>query len=299
MRFKIHILIILNFRYTQNPKFEMERTSSYTRILTIIIVTCVCVGVKAKIVRTPSGSVLGTTSETLGVNVSRYYKIPFATPPIGNFRFTKTVPVVPWGTTINSTKYGPSCVQSIPAGYVFIIPNQDTSEDCLHLNIFVPETNIASNQLKPVMVWIHGGAFVVGSATMYDGSYLAAQGDVIVVTVNYRLGILGFLSFGNLRGNYGLWDQLEAIRWIKRNIRSFGGDPSSITIFGESAGAASVALHSTIPRNRGLFQRSIMQSGSYSNPWTFGINMVEGMRQYTETVGCNDDGNRNVESCLM
>ena len=146
--------------------------------------------------------------------------------------------------------------------YIFFqLPNQNVSEDCLQLNIYVPHY-VGSNP-RPVMIWIHGGGYVIGSAAQYDASYLAAAGDVIIVTINYRLGLFGFFSTEDKRhpGNYGLWDALEAIKWTKRHIRSFGGNPNQMTIFGESAGAFMSAELIVSPQSKGLFQRAILESG--------------------------------------
>lgn len=135
-------------------------------------------------------------------------------------------------------------------------------EDCLHLNIFAPR-DLSRSSKKSVMVWVHGGSYTVGSASFYDGSMLAKTGNVVVVTINYRLGMLGFLALQNstTKGNYGLWDQMVALQWVKDNIDDYGGDPNSITIFGQSAGGFSVGLLALIPHNKGLFHRVIMQSG--------------------------------------
>jgi carboxylesterase type B len=168
---------------------------------------------------------------------------------------------------LDATRVGPSCYQSktlfgMETQFPFL-PNKDISEDCLHLHIYVPHS-IATERARAVMVWIHGGAFLLGQASHYDGSRLALRGDVIVVSVNYRLGPFGFLSTGDSAspGNYGLWDQRLAIQWTKDNIASFGGDPESITIFGESAGGMSIGLQSISPVNKGLFQRSIAHSAT-------------------------------------
>ncbi|XP_069123069.1 liver carboxylesterase-like [Argopecten irradians] len=142
------------------------------------------------------------------------------------------------------------------------MPYEEISEDCLTLNIYVPR-EISYAVRKSVMVWIHGGGFYSGRGSMYNGAYIALHGNVIVVTINYRLGVFGFLSTGNddLPGNLGLWDQHLALKWVKSNIASYGGDPNSITLFGTSCGGASVSLHSLIPQNENLFHRVIAQSG--------------------------------------
>lgn len=193
-----------------------------------------------------------------------FRKIPFAKPPIGNLRFEKPVPYGKFKQeNIDATEFGPSCHQMKLPKEVIALPNYNQSEDCLHLNIYTPNSASPSNQ-KSVMIWIHGGGYVTGQGTWYDGSYLSAVGDVIVVTVNYRLNIFGFLSTNDdiLPGNYGLWDQKLAIEWVKDNIESFGGNPNSITIFGESAGGFSVMLQALHAGNKDNFKRVIAQSGT-------------------------------------
>jgi cholinesterase/neuroligin len=149
-------------------------------------------------------------------------------------------------------------------------PKSDTSysEDCLYLNIYAPKKPEQGEKLA-VMVWFHGGGFIVGSADIYPADHLAVYGDVVVVTVNYRLTVFGFLSTGDEHapGNYGLWDQRMALDWVNKNIEGFGGDPARVTIFGESAGAASVIYQGLYPDNRGLFQRVVAQSGSAGSWW--------------------------------
>lgn len=262
-------------------------------ILALTVLTAASLG--QRIVHTLTGAVRGTGRITMRVYVHQFLRIPYAEPPIGELRFNKTRPVVPWNGVYDATKYGPSCVQRIKKEFAFILPNTHISEDCLQLNIYVSDVQTLSKPLKPVMIWIHGGGFYLGSGTLYDGSYLAATGDVIVVTVNYRLGMLGFIHHDNLRGNYGLWDQLEAIRWVKYNIEFFGGDPNLITLFGESAGASSVALMATMTKNRGLFKRIILQSGGYNNPFTFDVNMEAGTTRYLEIIGCRNA----TQQCLL
>ena len=142
------------------------------------------------------------------------------------------------------------------------LPNMNMSEDCLHLNIYVPY-QLSSISNKSVMVWVHGGGWEYGQSFAYDGTSLALRGDVIVVTINYRLGPFGFLRTDAKvsPGNYGLWDQHLAFQWVHDNIEVFGGNPNSVTIFGESAGGGSVSFQSLYSRNQGLFQKVIAQSG--------------------------------------
>ncbi|KAK3097719.1 hypothetical protein FSP39_012446 [Pinctada imbricata] len=187
--------------------------------------------------------------------ITIFRRIPYAKPPIGDARFLKPEPYGAWSpSTLKATKFGPACIQ--------VTKNYETSEDCLHLNIFIPGQVLTSTK-KPVMIWVHGGAYIVGSSILYDGSQMAVFGDVIVVTLNYRLGPFGFFSTGDdaSPGNYGLWDQHIAFRWVHDNIEDYGGDSGSITVFGESAGGGSVSFQSLYPGNRGLFHRVIAQSG--------------------------------------
>ena len=227
----------------------------------IVVATSVCGGSTVTI-QTRLGKMMGL-SESNNINgviytYNVFKRIPFAKPPIGDLRFEEPVPFGSWEGTLDATTFGPSCIQppSMPSNFT-------QSEDCLYLNIYVPGGASALNQ-KSVMVWIHDGGYIFGEGTRYDGSFLSGIGDVIVVTLNYRLNAFGFLSSADnvIIGNYGLWDQKLAIQWVNDNIDIFGGNAKSITLFGESAGAFSVSLHSLHPQNRGLFQRVIMQSGT-------------------------------------
>lgn len=215
-----------------------------------------------EVVQTAVGKIRGLV-ETVGEDkVFNFRGIPFAKPPIGDLRFRKPQPYGSWDYTLDATKDTSPCMQMTEFGGMKFVTNDDISEDCLVLNIHVPR-DISISQNKAVMVWIHGGGFFAGQGSWYNGSELAVKGDVIVVTVNYRLGIFGFLSTFDeaCPGNFGLWDQILALQWVKSNIAAFGGDPSLITIFGESAGGMSVSLQTLIPYNKGLFQRAIAQSG--------------------------------------
>ncbi|XP_070545583.1 neuroligin-4, X-linked-like [Ptychodera flava] len=170
--------------------------------------------------------------------------IPFASPPIGDLRFAHPKPPLPWVGTIKDTfRFKAAC----PQREWFLLDSFESfdnyDEDCLYLNIYAPHVPSEQNSY-PVMLWIYGGAYEYGTAEEYDGSILA-QKNVVVVTTNYRIGVLGWLSTDNdvAPGNYGLLDQIEAMKWVKGNIAKFGGDPSRVTIFGESAGGGSVGLH--------------------------------------------------------
>jgi para-nitrobenzyl esterase len=200
------------------------------------------------------GKLSGKTREFLG--------IPYAQPPLGELRFAPPKPVKPWTKTLTATEYGASC----PQGAGGLSAMNEKSEDCLTLNVFAP----TGAKKLPVMFWIHGGAFIAGGSSQYDGTRLAAEGPVVVVTVNYRLGALGFLSHPALdeeradapSGNDGLRDQQLALAWVKKNIAAFGGDPDNVTVMGESAGGASACLQIVSPKAKGLAKRFIVESGS-------------------------------------
>jgi para-nitrobenzyl esterase len=219
------------------------------------------------VVETDRGRVEG--QDAGGVQVFR--GIPFAKPPVGALRFCAPQPAEPWTGVRDASAFGPSAVQS---AMLFPLPGMDvgrTDEDCLYLNVYTPA---ADGQRRPVMVWIHGGGFVIGSGaqSIYDGTPLVRRGDVVLVTINYRLGPLGFLDLADLCpeiegavGNAGSRDQVAALEWVQRNVSAFGGDPGNVTIFGESAGGMSVGTLLGAPSARGLFQRAIAQSGASHN----------------------------------
>ncbi|MEU5714525.1 carboxylesterase/lipase family protein [Streptomyces sp. NPDC020403] len=191
--------------------------------------------------------------------VSQFLGIRYAAPPVGRLRWRPPQPAEAWSGTRAATQSGPKCPQTLDKGTT-------TKEDCLFLNVYAPADRPAGP--RPVMVWIHGGSFMYGSGGDYDPSVLAAKG-VVVVTINYRLGALGFLALPSLAteaadhtsGAYGLMDQQAALRWVQANISAFGGDRHKVTIFGESAGGSSVCMHIASPTARGLFQRAIAESG--------------------------------------
>lgn len=216
------------------------------------------------VVTTRSGTVSGDTVEYLGKSVNVFLGIPYAEPPVGHLRLRKPLPIEPWPGTLNATKRPNQCPQN-PFGWP-PMPGKsfNCSEDCLYLNIWAPKQVNAAG-LRDVMVWIHGGDFVLGSSSwdFYDGGMLAAYGDVVVVSMNYRLGRLGFLNAASEEapGNQGLHDQNMALRWVKDNIVFFGGNKSAVTLFGQDAGAASIAMHMISPLSTGLFRRVILQSG--------------------------------------
>ncbi len=207
----------------------------------------------------------GAVDGVLLDRVSAFLGIPYAAPPVGALRFMPPQPPAAWSGVRSAIDMGPACPQLVDYD-----PTENSeavqSEDCLSLNVWTPR---ADNAKRPVMLFIHGGAFVVGASrnTFYDGARLAARGDVVVVTINYRLGAWGFLDLSSYderyaeSANVGLLDQMAAIAWVRANIARFGGDPDNITLFGESAGAASVGDLLAIPAAKGMFAKAILQSG--------------------------------------
>ncbi|KAM7315230.1 acetylcholinesterase [Ixodes scapularis] len=217
------------------------------------------------IVTTKSGLVRGTLLRTTTGQVRAFLGIPFAEAPVGDLRFKKPEPKQPWNYVYNATSLPKMCSQpSVHLTKFYQVNTENSvSEDCLFLNVFVPISNCTQ---MPVVVYIHGGAFTYGGISMNitDTTELSVRGDLITVAIAYRLGAFGFLrtSLEDVNGNMGLYDQALAIRWVKDNIKSFGGDPNKITLMGQSAGSISIGLHLLSPISRGLFHRAIMQSGS-------------------------------------
>ena len=212
------------------------------------------------IVKIDSGLVAGS-----GTTVRSYKGIPYAAPPTGDLRWKPPQPVKPWSVVRAAKTFPNNCPQ------MTFVPGPQ-SEDCLGLNVWTPSRS--SSDKLPVMIWIHGGGFFFGSSaqTVFDGEALAAQG-VVVVSINYRLGIFGFLAHPALSkespqgvsGNYSLLDMIAALRWVNRNIAAFGGDPGNVTIFGQSAGGTAVCLLLVAPEAKGLFQRAVSESAAWIN----------------------------------
>ena len=214
----------------------------------------------APIVYIDSGAVSGTA----GAGIDTFLGLPYAAPPTGNLRWRRPHPPAPWQGVRDATQLAPSCPQPVSVSD----PPGPQSEDCLYLNVYTP--TLRPDAGRPVLVWIHGGGLTTDAARNYDGSKLAADGAV-VVTIDFRLGALGFLAHpalahrpGGPTGNYGLMDQIAALRWVRDNIAQFGGDPHNVTIAGQSAGGLSVLALLVSQRSRGLFQRAIVQSGAFA-----------------------------------
>ncbi|HEY2733236.1 MAG TPA: carboxylesterase family protein, partial [Polyangiales bacterium] len=216
-------------------------------------------------IRTSSGVLRGAQRDGHQV----FLGIPYAAPPVGSLRFAAPQPAAAWTGMREAVQFGNIAPQQAARSDVQgVIARGEQSEDCLYLNVYTPA---ADGGRRPVLFWIHGGGFIVGSSseTIYDGGPLATRGDVVLVSVNYRLGALGYLYLGGHGGdawgaaaNAGQLDQIAALRWVRDNIAQFGGDPRQVTIFGESAGSAAVCALLAMPAARGLFARAIGQSGT-------------------------------------
>ncbi|GAA5031501.1 carboxylesterase family protein [Actinopolymorpha pittospori] len=267
------------------------------------------------VVRTDSGAVRGVVA----ADHRSFLGVPYAAPPEGVLRWRSPTPVEPWSGTRDATAPGPGCaqLQGLPTDH----PSE--AEDCLYLNVTTPGPKrvkeIGKGKL-PVMVWIHGGHFTFGQGDVYGGGALATGGDVIVVSMNYRLGPLGFLAHPALdadgdgdagadtgagvgagehtSGNFGLEDQQAALRWVRRNAAAFGGDPNNVTLFGQSAGATSVCAHLAAPGSAGLFDRAIMQSNSCTAPTpAYDTAEQEGLALAAK-LGCTDPDPAVTAACL-
>lgn len=215
-----------------------------------------------QVVETDKGPVQGYISE----GVAKFLGIPYAAPPVGNLRWRPPVAHARWRKVYSATKFAPICAQATTLG-VYAGP-RNTNEDCLYLNIFTPDINPVAS--RPVLVYLHGGGNFDGETVGYDGSKLASEGGIVVVTVEYRLNLMGFFAHpaldkeGHLFGNYGILDQQAALKWVQRNIAKFGGDKNNVTLGGQSAGAVDTMINMVSPLATGLFHRAICQSGCWA-----------------------------------
>ncbi|KAM6409219.1 fatty acyl-CoA hydrolase precursor, medium chain-like isoform 2-T2 [Rhynochetos jubatus] len=279
-------------------------------IVTVGITALVATGQKAEQpeVVTKYGRVRGYQFkvDTAERSVNVFLGLPFAKPPVGLLRFSEPQPPEPWEGVRDASSYPPMCLQHKVQGQLFsdMITNRkekvllQVSEDCLYLNVYTPVSAEKQEKL-PVFVWIHGGGLVFGAASSYDGSALAAFDNVVVVTVQYRLGILGYFSTGDkhARGNWGYLDQVAALRWIQENIVYFGGDPGSVTIAGESAGGISVSALVLSPLAKGLFHKAISESGTAARLLYTDQPEKEAQRIATAS-GCEKPSSAAIVECL-
>ncbi|XP_054662727.1 neuroligin-2 isoform X3 [Grus americana] len=273
------------------------------------------------------------SNELLGP-VQAFLGVPYAAPPLGPRRWAPPEAPAAWGGVRDATAFAPACPQNLRGGPpplmlpLWLSDNLEAagayvaaqSEDCLYLNLYVPtedgllakkredgaaggpppDADIRDSGKKPVMLFLHGGSYMEGTGNMFDGSVLAAYGNVIVVTMNYRLGVLGFLSTGDqaAKGNYGLLDQIQALRWLNENVGHFGGDPQRITIFGSGAGAACVSLLILSHHSEGLFQKAIAQSGTAISSWSVNYQPLKYTRLLAAKVGCERADTGAAVECL-
>lgn len=242
------------------------------------------------LVATTSGMVCGKVTSVNGWDVHAFLGIPFGESTAGDNRWQDPIPKATASGIIDATEFGPGCPQTLNPPYT----PSETSEDCLSLNIWYRADRRDDSGLRPVMIWIYGGSFRDGGSSMpiYDGAWLAATENVVVVSFNYRLGVLGFLAgIHELEGNFGLKDQQLAFQWVRDNILNFGGDPDQVTIFGESAGAMSVGLHSlSIPSSDGLFRGAIMQSNPFGIPYKTVDQAATEAALLESNLGCSNQG---------
>ena len=256
----------------------MRKVISKSHVCVVVIGLCFMAGdVLAKdinnepgagIVKTEGGYISGMSES----GIRAYLGIPYAAPPTGDLRWRPSEAIKPWEGFRKTDKFGPSCPQAVAPAFGSEWTPGNMSEDCLNLNVWTPAVD--SNEKLPVMVFIYGGAYVRGSSSLplYNGTALAKKG-VVVVTFNYRVGVLGYMAHPqlskesphNTSGNYALLDQEAALKWVKHNIAAFGGDPARVTIFGESAGAANIISQLATPQSRGLYSQAIIESGGIWN----------------------------------
>lgn len=285
----------------------MARHGTWSRIVTLMVMVLTTGLVACSdadpdcatgVVDTTSGKVCGTVlpvEDLDGVSVDAFLGIPFAESTTGANRFQPPVPKARMGGVFAADTLGPACPQVLnpPFGATSI------SEDCLTVNVWRP-TGLAEGDQRPVMLWIYGGSFTSGANQypVYQGDYIAAKEDVVVVALNYRLGALGFLAgIDGLTGNYGLMDQQLAMRWVRDNVDRFGGDPDQITLFGESAGAMSVGLHElSIPSSAGLFRAGIQQSNPLGIPYKSLTQAAPLAALLAASVGCSGQGLECLQS---
>ena len=245
------------------------------------------------VVWTAAGGLRGVRRGT----VTAWQGVPYAAPPVGPLRFRPPQPVTAWSGVRPADRFGSAATQSGSLGGSGRRLGSGQGEDCLYLNVYAPAAAATDGRSRPVLVWVHGGAYTSGSGALYDGAPLAELGDLVVVTVNYRLGVFGFVNLAaavdaEVSSNLGLRDQVAALEWVRDTIGAFGGDPERVTVAGESAGSVSVSLLTCAPSARGLFRAAVLESGSYSlihGPQT----SQEIARAYTRRLGIGErDGER-------
>ncbi|CAH1773538.1 unnamed protein product [Owenia fusiformis] len=257
---------------------------------------------------TDHGQVRGFTRHVHGERrAETFLGIPYAAPPVGSLRFEYPEDNEPWTETLDATTLPPACPQMYGyMGYIKLhVPDfNNTNEDCLYLNVYTPHHRSSSRRIKrAVLVFIHGGSQEFGMGAHFPGHILAVNQDIVVVTFNYRIGPLGFLSFATneLPGNYGLLDQVKLLQWVQKNIGEFGGDAERVTILGHSAGGASVGLHLVSPLSTGLFKRVISMSGTPFAHWAAmrpPASPEKYARSYAKSMDCASGSIADIKFCL-
>ncbi|XP_063435970.1 acetylcholinesterase-like [Mytilus trossulus] len=288
---------LIFFKVEERPAYMSKQRLKYHQdfVIEIQIITD-CTSVKTKI-KTKLGRIEGYTQIVLGKKIDTHLGIPYAELPVGNLRFREPVPKRPWKGTRLTQKFAKSCTQ--PVFFTSNIPAANQGEDCLYLNAWIPQGGC---KRKHTMIWIEGGGFVIADGTRSNPKVIAAFTDTIVFTINYRVGPLGFLYFDHkdAPGNMGLLDQSLAIKWIHDNVRRFGGSKHKITLFGNSAGGASVNYHMLSEFTRPYFQKAIIQSGEadskkFFHPPSEALNTANA---FATQLGCNKASVEEKIKCL-
>ncbi|XP_042310890.1 cholinesterase-like isoform X1 [Sceloporus undulatus] len=273
--------------------------------LFFLSLTSFCASEDDPSVVTSSGPIKGKRILAGSGSVTAYLGIPYAKPPLGKLRFQKPLPHPPWSHVLETTRFGNSCPQTNASGLLDVdiwTANTPLSEDCLFLNVWVPHPKPSTP--APLLVWIQGMGYITGTASLeiYDGAVLAVTENVIVASMNYRLGALGFLYMPpHAPGNIGLWDQHLALKWLKENAAVFGGNPTQLTLVGHSAGAAMVGFHLLSPVSQPLFSHAVLQSGVPNAlwPWKNPKEAKLDAETVSKQVGCTQNADIHVVQCLQ
>jgi len=279
----------------------MTQGAKITRVLGALALACCAMtgslahaqSAQTDVIHLSAGDVQGLTRN----GIAEFLGIPYAAPPVGDLRWRPPQSPPRWSNVLQAVKFANTCAQ--PQRGVFAAPS--STEDCLYLNVFTPQTQAGSAHRRPVMVWFHGGGLFSGESNDYDGSKLAKRGDVVLVTLNYRVGAFGFFSHpainaeGHPSINYGIMDQQLALKWVQRNIAAFGGDPSNVTIFGQSAGGTSVMANLASPKSEGLFHRAIVESGIRIGVTPPSVALKAG-QDLAAAAGCTDQSAKCLRS---
>jgi len=254
------------------------------------------------IVDTPQGRIRGLVSDYNGNRFEQFLGVPFAAPPLGALRWKKPVPPEPWTDVRNATQFSLHCTHLLAYFYVGAgLSSGQNGEDCLYLNVWVPN-GVAENEGRklPVMMFLYGGGYTIGTGELYPGYALAIHADVIVVNINYRVNVFGFLSTDDEEcpGNFGLWDQRAALLWVQQNIDSFNGDPNRVTVFGQSAGAGSVSHLVISPHTNTLFHNAIAISGSSTAAYSLTMRQVDMAIDLAQLADCPAHNSHVIIECL-